>query len=249
VTLLAIEGLEVRYGAVVALRGISLRIEKGEIVALVGPNGAGKSSVMSAVAGLVNPAGGTVSYDGELLGRSRPESRAARGISLVPEGRHIFHQLTVRENLLLAFSTRNDDDRDSDYQDVLARFPALQRLESNPAGRLSGGEQQQLALARALLTRPRLLLLDEPSLGLAPLIVEQVFQTLAELREEGVTVLLVEQYARRAVELADHSYVLGQGAIVLEGRRDELLASGELEAAYLGKAEGQMSSATNRGAE
>lgn len=248
-TLLAIDGLEVRYDGVLALRGISLRVGKGEIVALVGPNGAGKSSVMGVIAGLVTPAAGTVSYDGRPLGRSRPEQRAARGISLVPEGRHIFQQLSVRENLLLAFSTRKDDEQDSDYQSVLARFPALQRLESNPAGRLSGGEQQQLALARALLTRPRLLLLDEPSLGLAPLIVEQVFQTLAELREEGVTVLLVEQYARRAVELADHSYVLGQGAIVLEGRRETLLAPGELEAAYLGKVEGQAPSAVARGAQ
>jgi branched-chain amino acid transport system ATP-binding protein len=233
VSLLELDDVTVRYGAITAVRRLSLRVEEGEIVAIVGPNGAGKSSTMAAIAGLVAPQGGTISYAGESITGTAPERLARRGISLVPEGRHVFRTLSVRENLMLGTTVRRDDPS-ADLEEVLERFPALRRLAANPAGKLSGGEQQQLAIGRALLTRPRLLLLDEPSLGLAPVIVEQVMQVLAELRSEGVTILLVEQFAQRAMRLADRTYVMSGGTAVLEGRGEELAAGGSLEAAYLG---------------
>jgi branched-chain amino acid transport system ATP-binding protein len=232
---LEVDDLHVRYGSIAALRGVSLAVREGELVALVGPNGAGKSTTLACIVGLVRPAGGTVRLDGKDLTRAAPEEIVRRGVSLVPEGRRIFTTLTVRENLVLGASARTGPvDVDAELRAMVARFPALEPKLATPAGRLSGGEQQMLAIARALLGRPRLLLLDEPSLGLAPLIVDQIFATLQELRSDGTTILLVEQNAARAVEVADRAYVLKSGELTIEGRGAELAARADLVAAYLG---------------
>jgi branched-chain amino acid transport system ATP-binding protein len=233
--MLEIDELHVSYGRVPALKGISLVVEKGEIVALVGPNGAGKSTTLSTVFGLVRPDSGSISLEGKPLRGMPPERIVRLGLALVPEGRHIFNTLTVAENLEMGATARKDRAAvRADVAALLERFPMLERYYKSPAGRLSGGEQQQLAIARALLSRPRLLLLDEPSLGLAPVVIDLVFDVLAELREEGVTILLVEQNAARAIELADRSYVLRTGQISLAGTRDELQDTADLETAYLG---------------
>jgi branched-chain amino acid transport system ATP-binding protein len=233
--MLEIDELHVSYGRVPALKGISLVVEKGEIVALVGPNGAGKSTTLSTIFGLVRPDSGSISLEGKPLLGMPPERIVRRGLALVPEGRHIFNTLTVGENLEMGATARRDRSVvRADIAVLLERFPVLERYYKEPAGRLSGGEQQQLAIARALLSRPRLLLLDEPSLGLAPVVIDLVFDVLAALREEGVTILLVEQNATRAVELADRSYVLRTGQISLVGTRDELQDTADLETAYLG---------------
>lgn len=233
--MLKIEHLHVHYGRIAAVRGISLHVEEGEIVTLVGPNGAGKSTTLLAIVGMARPTSGRITFGGDSLVGEPPENIVRRGISLVPEGRRIHATLTVEENLRLGATVRNDRAAvRADLDDVLNRFPILGTYLHNPAGKLSGGEQQQLAIARALLSRPRLLLLDEPSLGLAPLLVDLVFDSLERLRTEGMTILLVEQNAMRAVELADRAYVLRTGTIELEGARDELLERADFEAAYLG---------------
>jgi branched-chain amino acid transport system ATP-binding protein len=204
-------------------------------VTLVGPNGAGKSTTLLAIVGMARPTSGRITFGSDSLVGESPENIVRRGISLVPEGRRIHATLTVEENLRLGATVRNDRAAvRADLDDVLNRFPILGTYLRNPAGKLSGGEQQQLAIARALLSRPRLLLLDEPSLGLAPLLVDLVFDSLERLRTEGMTILLVEQNAMRAVELADRAYVLRTGTIELEGARDELLERADFEAAYLG---------------
>jgi branched-chain amino acid transport system ATP-binding protein len=232
---LRVEGLHVRHGAVPALRGITLEVGEGEVVGLVGPNGAGKSTTLNTIAGVLRPSGGQVTLDGKSIARQPPERLAALGISLVPEGRRIFGSLTVGENLQLGASTRKDRAAVADdVEGVLERFPILRTCYSDNADRLSGGEQQQLAIARALVARPRLLLLDEPSLGLAPLMVDLVFETLRELKAAGMTILLVEQAAARAVAFADHSYVLSTGRIVIEGTREELAGNDDFRQAYLG---------------
>jgi branched-chain amino acid transport system ATP-binding protein len=232
--LLRIEDIHVSYGPIVALRGVSISVEQGEIVGLIGANGAGKSTLLATVMGLLRPARGTVAYEGRSIVGTMPERIVRRGIALVPEGRRIFGTLTVAENLQLgATAARNGSYREN-LKAVLERFPALERLRGTTASRLSGGEQQQLAIARALLTKPRLLLLDEPSLGLAPLMIDAVFDALAELSAEGVTILLVEQNALRTVEFAQRSYVLRAGEIVLAGTRDELLEMPDLASRFLG---------------
>ncbi len=233
--MLEIRDLQVNYGRVRAVRGISLSVGRGEIVGVVGPNGAGKSTMLMAVMGVVRPAGGEIVFEHKPLVGLSPERIVRRGISLVPEGRRILATLSVEENLRLAASARTDraevrGDLDATYE----RFPILGTYASMPAGRLSGGEQQQLAIARALLSRPRLLLLDEPSLGLAPQMVDLVFDVLEQLRDDGATLLLVEQNAALTIDIADRTYVLRTGRIELEGTRDELLARTDLEAAYLG---------------
>lgn len=235
-TLLTVRDLAVRYGPVAAVRGISFYVEEGELVALVGPNGAGKTTTLASLAGLRPRAGGEVTFRGERVDGTRPEELVSRGLALVPEGRHIFGSLSVRENLEIGASSRRfDDAARADLDWVLELFPRLRDFLGRPAGQLSGGEQQQLAIARALMARPRLLMLDEPSLGLAPLIVRHVFETIAALRRErGVSVLLVEQNARAATELADRTYVLRQGQVALTGTRDELANDERFEAAFLG---------------
>lgn len=233
--MLEIENLSVTYGRVSALRDVTLRVEQGEVVALVGPNGAGKTTTLAAVGGLITQSAGTIRFDGQSLAGLAPEVVVRRGISLVPEGRRIFGALTVQENLQLGMTIRKD--RSAAYADLdreLARFPILRTYLKTPAGRLSGGEQQQLAVARALLSKPRLLLLDEPSLGLAPLVIDQVFEALADLRSDGVTTLLVEQNAARAMAFADRSYVLRTGRITASGDRETMSASTNLADLYLG---------------
>jgi branched-chain amino acid transport system ATP-binding protein len=233
--MLRIEDLHVSYGRVPALKGVSMQVNAGEIVGVVGPNGAGKTTTLATVFGLVKPDSGSILLDGRSLVGEPPERIVRFGLALVPEGRHIFNTLTVRENLELGATARKDRaEVRRDLGELRERFPVLERYYDSPAGRLSGGEQQQLAIARALLSRPRLLLLDEPSLGLAPVVIDLVFDALAELRDEGVTILLVEQNAARTVELADRSYVLRTGQVVLTGERDELLAAEHFETAYMG---------------
>ncbi|MBO9523461.1 MAG: ABC transporter ATP-binding protein [Nocardioidaceae bacterium] len=232
--MLEVRDLHVSYGSIAAVKGLSLTVSPGEVVALVGANGAGKSSTLAAIAGVVAPASGSVELDGVALGGRTPEWIARQGISLVPEGRDVFASLTVAENLHLGTIARADRDSAAEATDrLLARFPVLDRYRDTPAGKLSGGEQQQLAIARALLSAPGILLLDEPSLGLAPKMVDLVFEVVAELREEGVGVLLVEQNALRAVAVADRSYVLRRGELVLAGTREELSQDGQLADLYL----------------
>lgn len=232
--MLSISDLTVHYGRTPAVQSISLHVDVGEIVSLVGPNGAGKSTTLSAIMGLVEATSGSVAFEGTPLLGEPPEKIVRRGLALVPEGRHIFSTLSVAENLQLGMTVRQKGSNGADLEDVLRRFPILQTYYRSSAANLSGGEQQQLAIARALLARPRLLLLDEPSLGLAPIVVDLVFESLAELRASGVTILLVEQNAARAVELADRSYVLRAGRVALAGSSRELSQTVELETAYLG---------------
>jgi branched-chain amino acid transport system ATP-binding protein len=233
--MLQVEQVAARYGSVVALHSVSFDVQAGEIVAIVGPNGAGKSTTLAAISGTLTPTAGTITYEGESLIGLSPERIVRRGVALVPEGRQIFASLSVAENLQLG-TTAIKDRRDArtDLEQVLGRFPILRTYYRASATKLSGGEQQQLAIARALLSRPKLLLLDEPSLGLAPIMIDRVFDTLAELRDSGVTVLLVEQNATRAVALADRTYVLRTGRVALSGQRDELLRTTDFAAVYLG---------------
>jgi branched-chain amino acid transport system ATP-binding protein len=231
---LKIDALVVNYGPVVALKGISLHVDEGEVVALVGPNGAGKSTTINSIAGIVEPSDGTIEFAGEPIHGVAPERIVRRGIALVPEGRRIFGTLTVAENLRLGATSRSDRATlDEELERLLTHFPILKEYFRSQADRLSGGEQQQLAIARALLSRPRLLLLDEPSFGLAPKMIDLVFETLSELKSEGATVLLVEQAASRAVAFADRSYVLNTGQIVRSGTREELEKQ-DLSELYLG---------------
>jgi branched-chain amino acid transport system ATP-binding protein len=213
---LEVEDLEVRHGAVDAVRGLSLEVNRGEIVGLIGPNGAGKSSTLHAIMGLVRAAGGDVRLRGESVLGSSPEGVARRGIAFVPEGRRIFAELSVEENLRLGLAGRGKrGDAAGDLARVHELFPVVQQSRKRQAGALSGGQQQQLAIARALVADPEVLLLDEPSLGLAPRVVDVVFEALEEIRDRGIAVLLVEQRAQRTVALADRSYVLSNGRLRL----------------------------------
>ena len=233
--LLAVEGLLVRYGPIVAVREVSLRVGQGEIVALLGANGAGKSSFLNAVAGLVPSAGGRVRFRGEEIQRLAPERIVKRGLSLTPEGRRVFPRLTVADNLRLGAVPQSDRASVTAARErVFELFPILSERSGQVAGTLSGGQQQMLAIGRSLMAGPELLLLDEPSLGLAPILVDQIFELLARLREQGTTILLVEQNVHRALELADRAYVLAGGEIEREGPAAELRASAEIERAYLG---------------
>ena len=233
--LLSVSGLVVRYGAITAVRGVDLDVNANEIVALVGPNGAGKTSLLSAIAGIVRPAAGTMTFSGATFTGAVLEDVVKLGIALVPEGRHIFGSLTVMENLLLGATVRSDATGvAADMERFLTTFPILGSRRGQPAGQLSGGEQQQLAIARALMSRPRLLMLDEPSLGLAPAIVDQVFDLIRTIRSEGITILLVEQNAERAFAVADRVAVMSLGEIVLRGKPAELAADPRFDAAYFG---------------
>lgn len=237
VAMLEVEDLSVTYGRIRAVRDVSLHVETGEIVGLLGPNGAGKTTTLATIAGALSPSGGTITLDGAQLAGVAPEEIVRRGVALVPEGRRIFATLSVAENLAIgAMSRVKGADVTDDIERELERFPVLRRYYRSNAGKLSGGEQQQLAIARALLSRPRLLLLDEPSLGLSPVLVDLIFDTIEELRQGGLTILLVEQNAARTVEIADRCYVLRTGAIVAEAVRGELHPD-ELGAIYLGNQE------------
>jgi branched-chain amino acid transport system ATP-binding protein len=234
---LELEGLEVRYGAVAAVRGLDLRLNHREIVGLIGPNGAGKSTTLHAIMGLVPVHRGEIRFVGRSIRGRPPESVARGGIALVPEGRRVYANLTVGENLRLGLAarrSRDDGDRDEDIAWVHDLFPVVKEFAGRPAGALSGGQQQQLAIARALVARPDLLLLDEPSLGLAPQLVGVVFETLAQIRERGVTVLLVEQRAQRTVAFADRTYVLSNGELVTTLQPSDAEDTERLIAAYFG---------------
>jgi branched-chain amino acid transport system ATP-binding protein len=236
--LLEVRELRIDYGHVRAVRGISFSVHGGQIVALIGPNGAGKSSTLNAIAGLLRPAGGSVRLAGREVSGAPAHVAMAAGIVLVPEGRAILGRMTVEENLVMGAEARpwpgGRAQADRAVEDQLHRFPALLRRRSAPAGALSGGEQQMLAIARALLARPRILLLDEPSMGLAPQMVQQIFGTLREIHSEGATILLVEQNASMALKTAEHACVLERGELVLSGPAAQLAADPRVRAAYLG---------------
>jgi len=233
--LLDVAGLEASYGRIAALRGVSLRVEEGEIVTLVGANGAGKTTTLRAISGLVRADAGTIRFDGADITRATPDAIVRRGVGHSPEGRRVFARMTVRENLELGAHTRSSKaEFEADLERALALFPRLRERLQQKSGTLSGGEQQMLAMARALMSRPRLLMLDEPSLGLAPLLVQTIFTVIRELGAAGTTVLLVEQNARQALRVASRGYVLELGRIVHEDTAANLLASDAVRAAYLG---------------
>ena len=234
--LLDVAGLEVRYGAIEAIRGAGLAVCKGEIVTLLGANGAGKSSFLNAVMGLVPLAAGRVVLDGEDITGETPEAVVRRGMTLCPEGRRVFANLTVRENLAIGGATRRRaGDAATILADMLNRFPVLAERHDQMAGTLSGGEQQMLAIARAMMSAPRIVLLDEPSLGLAPRIVDTIFEMIVALQHHGATILLVEQNVDLALDIANRGYVLASGRVALSGPASELQASGEVERAYMGR--------------
>ena len=232
--LLHVDNIQVRYGAIVALKGISFTVAEGEIVALLGANGAGKTTTQKTVSGMLRPVAGSITYAGKRIDGIPAHDLIRLGICHVPEGRHVFPRMTVAENLEMgAYRFRSVDTADLDR--VFELFPRLKERIKQQAGTLSGGEQQMLAIGRALMGKPRLILLDEPSMGLAPLIVAQIFDILREINAAGVTVLLVEQNAAQALSLADRGYVLETGEIVLEGSGTDLLADDRVRAAYLGE--------------
>jgi branched-chain amino acid transport system ATP-binding protein len=233
--MLTVEGLHVSYSGSVALGGVDLRLAKGELVAVIGPNGAGKSTLLRTISGLVRPDAGTISFDGVDLGALKPHEIVRRGIIHVPEGRMVLGRMSVRENLLLGAHVRpRNEDTSPDFDYVLGLFPRLRERLDQLAGLLSGGEQQMLAIGRGLMGRPKILMLDEPSLGLAPLVVTAIFEILDEIRSRGITVLLVEQNAERALAAANHAYVLDLGSVAAHGPAIELLQDERVRNAYLG---------------
>ena len=235
-TLLKVDRLEVRYGAIDAIKGISLHVDQGEIVTIIGGNGAGKSTLMKTISGLEPAAAGHVMLDERDITSMPGHLRLPLGIAQSPEGRQVFPDQSVLDNLLLGAYHRKDTqtDIDSDIEEQFTIFPRLRERQNQMAGTMSGGEQQMLAIARALMSRPRLLLLDEPSLGLAPLIVKEIFSVIRMLKERGVTILLVEQMANQALAVSDRAYVLETGRITLEGKGSELRRNPKVRAAYLG---------------
>ena len=235
--LLELGNVDASYGRIRALRGVSLRVEQGEIVTLIGANGAGKTTTLRAISGLLRPARGRVVFDGLDCTSATPDQIVRHGLSHSPEGRRVFPRMTVRENLELGAFTRTvASEIASDLERIFAIFPRLHERIGQKAGTLSGGEQQMLAIARALMSRPRLLLLDEPSLGLSPILVQTIFRVIREINESGTTILLIEQNARQALQLASRGYVLEVGAIAYEDTAGALLASEAVRAAYLGGA-------------
>jgi branched-chain amino acid transport system ATP-binding protein len=234
--LLRLTDVSVHYGRIAAVQSLSLEVNKGELVGLVGHNGAGKSTTLWTITGVLKPTAGQITFEGKSIAGVSPDGILRRGIALVPENRRIFSRLTVGENLHIGTSARRDRRAaQADIKKICERFPVLGAFYDRPGAKLSGGEQQQLAIARALLARPRLLLLDEPTLGLAPLIVDQVFEILQELKQEGVTILLVEQNAARTIEVADRTYVMRSGGrIQFHGTGDELSRIGDFETAFIG---------------
>jgi branched-chain amino acid transport system ATP-binding protein len=235
-TLLQVDDVSVRYGAIEAVRGISFDVAEGEAVTLIGGNGAGKTTTLRTISGVHRPAGGTISFGGRRIDDVHAHRIVELGISHTPEGRKIFPRMTVRENLDMgAYARRNHAEVQSDLDRVFTRFPRLKERERQPGGTLSGGEQQMLAIGRSLMARPRLLMLDEPSMGLAPLVVATIFDLLAEIHREGMTLLLVEQNAQMALGLCDRGYVLESGAIVLRDSAGALLGNDAVRKAYLGE--------------
>lgn len=234
-SMLKIEDINVFYGAIHAIKGVSLEVNQGEIVTLIGANGAGKSTILRTVSGLLKPKEGTISFEDSVISGMPAHEIVAKGISQVPEGRRIFAEMTVMENLELGAFTRKDKAGiKEDLEMVFTRFPRLKERMTQDAGTLSGGEQQMLAMGRALMSRPRLLLLDEPSMGLAPLLIKEIFNIIVDINKAGTTVLLVEQNANMALSIAHRAYVLETGRITLSGDAKELAASEDVRKAYLG---------------
>ena len=233
-SLLKIDNIHVFYGAIHAIKGISFEVNEDEIVTLIGANGAGKSTTLNTIAGLLKPRSGKVTFNGTDLASIPASKVVSQGMALCPEGRRIFQQMTVRENLEMGGFTRNKAEIPASMDEMFQRFPRLKEREKQIAGTLSGGEQQMLAMARALMSRPKLLMLDEPSMGLAPILVEQIFDIIKELHGSGTTILLVEQNAQMALSVADRAYVLETGTISMEGPAQELLHNAAVPKAYRG---------------
>ncbi len=233
--LLEVKNLSVFYGVIQALKGISFEVNEGEIVTLIGANGAGKTTTMQSVIGLIPSQGGTVLYDGQDITKTPCHKIVQLGMSQVPEGRRVFQELTVYENLVMgAYSLKKNTTFKEDLERIYTRFPRLAERKNQIAGTLSGGEQQMLAMGRALMSKPKLLMLDEPSMGLSPLLVDQVFEIIQSINKDGTTILLVEQNAGKSLAISDRAYVLETGSIVLSGTGAELAASDEVKKAYLG---------------
>jgi len=232
--LLEVDGIHTYYGSIEALRGVSLEVAAGEVVTMIGANGAGKSTTLRSISGLNPPRSGSIRFDGVEIGAMAPSRIVGLGISQVPEGRRCFPRMTVRENLELGAYVRRTADLTADVERVFELFPRLQEREQQKAGTMSGGEQQMLAIGRALMARPKLLLLDEPSMGIAPLLVERIYETIAEISRTGTTILLVEQNARYALGVSQRAYVLETGAVALAGASSELRENPDVQKAYLG---------------
>lgn len=233
--MLKIQDLFVCYGGIEAVKGISLEVPEGNIVTLIGANGAGKSTTLRTIAGLVKPKSGSITYFGEDITNTPTESLVKKGITLVPEGRRVFPDLSVEENLKIGAYLRRGEDLSEDFKWIYDLFPRLKERSWQPAGTLSGGEQQMLAVGRALMSHPKLMMMDEPSLGLAPLVVQGIFDIIKEVHKQGVTILLIEQNANMALRAADYGYVLETGSIKMEDTGAALLANEDVKAAYLGK--------------
>jgi branched-chain amino acid transport system ATP-binding protein len=233
--MLEINNLEVHFGVIRALKGISLKVEDGEIVTLIGANGAGKSTTLRTISGLKKPTSGTIVLDGNDITNTTAQQRVEMGISQVPEGRRVFSSMTVLENLELgAYMRKDKNEVAKDLKRVYESFPILSDRRKQAAGTLSGGEQQMLAIGRALMSRPRILMLDEPSMGLAPILVQEIFNIIKEINQSGTTILLIEQNASMALKIADRAYVMETGSIVLSGKGTDLMQSNDIKKAYLG---------------
>ena len=233
--MLKVENLSIKYGSIEAVKNVSFEVNEGEVVTLIGANGAGKTSILRTISGRVRPTEGTICYRGNDIHRTPARKIVADGLAQVPEGRHVFAGLTVMENLEMgAFLHKNKEENTVLLKKVFQRFPRLEERKNQDAATLSGGEQQMLAMGRALMSRPKLLLLDEPSMGLAPIFIQEIFDIIEDIKAQGTTVLLIEQNANKALSIADRGYVLETGKVVLSGTGEELLASDEVRKAYLG---------------
>lgn len=232
--MLTVENLSVHYGMIQAVHDVSFHVNEGEIVSLIGANGAGKTTILRTISGLIRPSEGTISFLDQPIQKMAPQKIVSSGLSQVPEGRHVFAGLTVQENLEMGAFLRKDKQVKEDYTQVFKKFPVLGERKNQDAATLSGGEQQMLAMGRALMSKPKLLLLDEPSMGLAPIFIREIFSIIEEIKAQGTTVLLIEQNANMALSIADRGYVLETGKIVLEGTGEALLSSEEVKKAYLG---------------